>query len=144
MKKIDAQFYNGFVKQAADQEMAVTLRTRTGREIFGEHQIGWCPKLNRSLLKADDYDSQWAKKIGLEVQPHELLVRVENSLTEIKDGHVHMASIAKVNTKTGSIAFTKGDEGEDGFGWDRYTRANIILCSLPGPTGPSLRSYLYD
>jgi len=107
--------------------MAVEFQTRTGRECFGEHQFGFFYRLNRALLTVTDYDHEWAKKEGLDVGEHEALVRVANSLTEIRDGHIWMASIAKVNLKTGSVAFTKGEEGEDGFGWDRYSRANIII-----------------
>lgn len=109
--------------------MSIEFQKRTGREIFGDFQFGFYKKTNRSLLRVEAYDYEWAKKEGLSVESHEVLVRVENSLTEIKDGHVHMASIAKINTKTGSIAFTKGEEGQDDFGWDRYSRANIIIIN---------------
>jgi len=110
--------------------MGIEFKNRTGRECFGQHQVGvWIRPhtLSRCLLKVIDYDYEWAKKEGLKVEDHELLVRVENSLTEIKNEHIWLASIAKINTKTGSIAFTKGEEGEEGFGWDRYSRATIIL-----------------
>lgn len=106
--------------------MTIKFENRTGREVFGGLQFGWWIGKNRALLKVTDYDYFWAKKEGLSLEAHEVLVRVENNLTEIKNGQVSMASIAKVNMKTGSIAFTKGEEGEEGFGWDRYQRANIL------------------
>ncbi|HUX80644.1 MAG TPA: hypothetical protein VMW10_13000 [Alphaproteobacteria bacterium] len=109
--------------------MSIEFQKRTGREIFGEFQLGFYQKTNRCLLRVEAYDYEWAKKEGLNIESHEILVRVENGLTEVKNGHVYMASIAKVNTKTGSIAFTKGEEGQDDFGWDRYSRANIIIIN---------------
>lgn len=107
--------------------MSITRLARTGKEIYGMLQFGFYTTRHRALLKCTDYDYEWARNLGLAVASHEALVRVENSLTEIRDGQVYMASIAKVNLRTGSVAFAKGEEGEEGFNWDRYSKANIII-----------------
>ena len=103
----------------------------TGREVFGDLQVGHYPKLNRCLLAATDYDYEWAKQELGPLKSHEMLVRVENELTHIEDGR--LASIAKINLTNGSIAFTEGEEGEADFRWGRYSRATVEIIDARIP-----------
>ena len=101
------------------------------RCFYKSWQIGFDSTRQRCLLMCEPYDSIWAKSEGLNLKENEILVRVENSLTSIEEDrngkeYVSMASIAKVDLKTGSIAFTEGEEGVD-IKWGRKTRNTTIL-----------------
>lgn len=103
------------------------LHERGGASKYGEYAIGGVTfgstSIPSNLIADRSYRSD--QKIG----SSPFVARVENSLTEIRDGHVTNATLVKFNLKTGFMWLAE-DENEDGsIKWGRGFKFKALFLN---------------
>jgi|SaaInlStandDraft_1057018.scaffolds.fasta_scaffold61136_3 hypothetical protein len=111
--------------------LSVDPNRRAGDNVRGERIMGVLRtgRLDATLLVPDKYDYKWVDKL----KDGEILARVENSLTQVRNSSYDYASLVKLNLKTKTVTFAtqRASDGEVEQEWEKPVRAKEIILHLP-------------